>query len=105
MKKIYEELGIERENLALNKDVDVSGLEVSDGRFTADKAVDGIVSSDSRVSFSRAADEQWLLVDLGDVYEISEFVINYESVVGKYEIQFLKTVKSSRPYIPRMRRQ
>ena len=85
--EIYEELGIERENLALNKDVDVSGLEVSDGRFTADKAVDGIVSSDSRVSFSRAADEQWLLVDLGDVYEISEFVINYESVVGKYEIQ------------------
>ena len=62
-------------------------MEVSDGRFTADKAVDGIVSSDSRVSFSRAADEQWLLVDLGDVYEISEFVINYESVVGKYEIQ------------------
>ena len=53
--EIYEELGIERENLALNKDVDVSGLEVSDGRFTADKAVDGIVSSDSRVSFSRAA--------------------------------------------------
>ena len=85
--EIYEELGIERENLALNKGVDVSGLEVSDGRFTADKAVDGIVSSDSRVSFSRAADEQWLLVDLGDVYEISEFVINYESVVGKYEIQ------------------
>lgn len=37
--EIYEELGIERENLALNKDVDVSGLEVSDGRFTADKAV------------------------------------------------------------------
>ena len=69
--EIYEELGIERENLALNKDVDVSGLEVSDGRFTADKAVDGIVSSDSRVSFSRASDEQWLLVDLGDIYEIS----------------------------------
>lgn len=40
-------------NLALNKDVSVSGLEVSDGRFTAPMAVDGEVSSTSRVSFLR----------------------------------------------------
>lgn len=85
--EIYKELGIARENLALNKEVSVSGLEVNDGRFTADKAVDGIVTKESRVSFAKDQDEQWLLVDLGDVNTISEVVINYESAVGKYEIQ------------------
>lgn len=85
--EIYENLGIARENLALNKEVSVSGLEVNDGRFTADKAVDGIVSKESRVSFAKDKDEQWLLVDLGDMKTVSEFVINYESAVGKYEIQ------------------
>ena len=51
--EIYKELGIARENLALNKEVSVSGLEVNDGRFTADKAVDGIVTKESRVSFAK----------------------------------------------------
>ena len=76
-----------RDNLALNKEVEVSSLEVSDGRFTEDLAVDGIVSSDSRVSFGKTADEQWLLVDLGEVKTISDFVLNYESQVPKYKIQ------------------
>ena len=76
-----------RDNLALDKEVDVSSLEVSDGRFTADLAVDGIVSGTSRVSFGKTADEQWLLVDLGEVKTISDFVLNYESQVPKYKIQ------------------
>lgn len=76
-----------RDNLPLNKDVTVSGLEVNDGRFTADKAVDGIVSKDSRVSFSKNQDEQWMVVDLGEVYNISELVIQYESQVPKYKIE------------------
>ena len=76
-----------RDNLALNKEVEVSSLEVSDGRFTEDLAVDGIVSSDSRVSFGKTADEQWLLVDLGEVKTVSDFVLNYESQVPKYKIQ------------------
>ena len=76
-----------RDNLALNKEVEVSSLEVSDGRFTEDLAVDGIVSSASRVSFGKTADEQWLLVDLGEVKAISDFVLNYESQVPKYKIQ------------------
>ena len=76
-----------RDNLALNKEVEVSSLEVSDGRFTEDLAVDGIVSSDSRVSFGKTADEQWLLVDLGGVKTVSDFVLNYESQVPKYKIQ------------------
>ncbi|MCI8851088.1 MAG: family 20 glycosylhydrolase [Erysipelotrichaceae bacterium] len=85
--EVLEKMGIVRENLALNKTVSVSGLEVSDGRFTAEMAVDGVVSKESRVSFAKDKDEQWLLVDLGDVYNIGDLVINYESKVGKYEIQ------------------
>lgn len=85
--EIFELLGFKQENLALNKSVSVSGLEVNDGRFTAEMAVDGVVSKESRVSFAKTADEQWLLVDLGEVYTVSDFVINFESKVGKYEIQ------------------
>lgn len=76
-----------RENLALHKVVTVSGLEVNDGRFTADKAVDGIVSDTSRVSFSKAADEQWMLIDMEETKTISEIVINYESQVPSFRIE------------------
>lgn len=87
-KEIKDKLGYaSRDNYALNKPVTASSLEVSDGRFTADKAVDGIVSSNSRVSFGRAQDEQWLLIDLEKPTEFSEILINFESTVGKYEIQ------------------
>ena len=75
-----------RENIALNKQTSVSGLEVSDGRFTDELAVDGIISSTSRVSLAKDKDEQWFLVDLGNTYEISEVIIQYESAVNKYEI-------------------
>lgn len=85
--EIFELLGFKQENLALNKPVSVSALEVSDGRFTGEMAVDGVVSKDSRVSFAKTADEQWMLIDLGEVYTVSDFVINFESSVGKYEIQ------------------
>lgn len=74
-------------NLALNKDVSVSGLEVNDGRWTAPMAVDGVVSKDSRVSFGKTADNQWLLVDLGSRKTVSEFVINYESCPPAFKIQ------------------
>ena len=76
-----------RDNLAVNKNVTVSGLEVDDGRFTADKAVDGEVSSDSRVSFSKNSDIQWMMVDLGKNYTISEFLINYETQAPQYKLQ------------------
>lgn len=75
------------ENLALNKRVNVSGLEVSDGRFTAPMAVDGVVSKESRVSFAKDKDEQWLLVDLCGRKTVSEFVINYESCPPAFKIQ------------------
>ena len=47
----------EQDNLALHKDVTVSGLEVDDGRLTGEMAVDGIVSVNSRVSFDSTKDE------------------------------------------------
>ena len=82
-----ENLKAKYENLALNKSVSVSGLEVNDGRFTAPMAVDGVVSKTSRVSFAKDKDEQWLEVDLGKVENISHFVINYESQVPAFKIQ------------------
>lgn len=74
-------------NLALNQPVTVSGLEVNDGRFTADKAVDGIVSKESRVSFAKDKDEQWMIVDLGMRRTVSHFVLNYESQCPAWELQ------------------
>ena len=82
-----ENLKVKYENLALNKNVSVSGLEVNDGRFTAPMAVDGVVSKKSRVSFAKDKDEQWLLVDLGGRKTVSEFVINYESCPPAFKIQ------------------
>lgn len=74
-------------NIALNQPVSASSLEVGDGRFTAPMAVDGVVSEDSRVSFGKTADNQWLLVDLGSRKTVSEFVINYESCPPAFKIQ------------------
>lgn len=73
-------------NLALNAKVTVSGTEVNDGRFTGPMAVDGIISKDSRWSAEKT-DEQWLLVDLGNVYDISEVMIYFESECPNYEVQ------------------
>ena len=72
-------------NLALNAPVSVSKLEVEDGRFTADLAVDG--TEDTRLSFSAKEDEQWLLVDLGGVCEITRVEICYNERVAEYDIQ------------------
>lgn len=72
-------------NLALNAPVSVSKLEVDDGRFTADLAVDGDEST--RLSFSAKEDEQWLLVDLGAVCDISRVEICYNERVGEYDLQ------------------
>uniref|UniRef100_UPI00255AA772 family 20 glycosylhydrolase n=1 Tax=Thomasclavelia cocleata TaxID=69824 RepID=UPI00255AA772 len=85
--EIADILGYKSENYALNRPVSVSGLEVNDGRFTAEMAVDGIVTKESRVSFAKDKDEQWLLVDLEETKIIDEINIRYESAVDKYEIQ------------------
>lgn len=71
-------------NLALGKKVTVSGLEVNDGRLNEPMAVDG--SLNTRVSFDRTKDVQWMIVDLGEIYEISKIVIHYQETVESYEL-------------------
>lgn len=75
---------IANRDLALGKPVKVSALEVNDGRFTAEMAVDG--NSETRVSFSASADEQWLSVDLCGEYTLSGFAIAFHEHVSAYRI-------------------
>ncbi len=75
---------VAKENLAFNATASVSGLEVNDGRFTPDLAVDD--DEATRVSFSKEKDEQWLLLDLGDTYDISVLEISFFERVPEYEI-------------------
>jgi len=77
---------VANENVALGAKATASSLEVNDGRFTADLAVDGDDSPASRLSFGRDSDEQWLLLDLGTSYSISEFEISFNEHVPSYEI-------------------
>ncbi|MBO5869225.1 MAG: family 20 glycosylhydrolase, partial [Clostridia bacterium] len=74
-------------NVALGAKATASSLEVNDGRFTADLAVDGKDTDESRVSFGRDSDVQWLLLDLGQTYSISKFEISFREHVPSYEIQ------------------
>ena len=71
-------------NLALNCKTEVSGLEVDDGRFHAGLAVDG--KEETRLSFARDKDEQWLILDLGSEYEIRRVVIDFFEHVSSYDI-------------------
>ena len=73
-----------KQNLAFNAKTTVSGLEVNDGRFNADLAVDGDEST--RLSFAKDKDEQWLLLDLGDTFDVSVIEISFYERVSKYEI-------------------
>ena len=73
-----------KQNLAFKAKATVSGLEVNDGRFTADLALDGEEST--RLSFAKDKDEQWLLVDLGTTFDVSVIEISFFERVSKYEI-------------------
>ena len=75
----------QKRNLALNKDVTVSGTEVNDGRLTGEMAVDGEVSNTSRWSPAKL-DNQWLVVDLGDEYRIDQIIINFSAVSPEYKV-------------------
>lgn len=83
----YEEmmgLGlVEYQNLALNKEVTVSGLEVSDGRFTGEMAVDGDLTT--RVSFEQK-DNAWMIVDLGDTYLVDVIELEWNEQADQYAI-------------------
>ncbi len=71
-------------NLALGAKVTVSGLEVNDGRFTADLAVDGDEST--RLSFSAAADYQWMVVDLGEIKPVNCVEIMFFEHISDYTV-------------------
>ena len=83
----YEEiLGKEEPNLtnlALNKPVEVSGLEVYDGRMTGEMAVDGDITT--RVSFEKK-DQVWMIVDLEDTYWIDEIEFQFGELPNQYEV-------------------
>ena len=57
---------------------------MNDGRFTAPLAVDG--NPDTRVSFARDKDEQWMIVDLGDVFDVDHIVIDFFQQVTSYDV-------------------
>lgn len=84
----YEEISglnlLNYANRALNKPVAVSGLEVYDGRFTAEMANDG--DAGTRVSLERK-DDAWWQVDLEDIYKIDKVVINWNEKPNSYQIQ------------------
>jgi len=70
-------------NLALGKNVTVSGLEVDYG-LNEPLAVDGRM--DTRLSFARDNDVQWMIVDLGKIQTVSKVKIHYFERVSAYEI-------------------
>lgn len=88
------------QNLALEKNATASS-SFPGKPWTPDKAVDGVVSADSRWSSKRATGtgtndgagehgttEQWLMVDLGDIYAIDQINIKWEGAFAtKYKTQ------------------
>lgn len=70
-------------NLALGKKVTVSGLEVNYG-LNEPMAVDGDMNT--RLSFARDKDEQWMIVDLGAVKEVNEVRIHFFETVPAFEV-------------------
>jgi hypothetical protein len=66
-------------NLALGKSVTVSSTETS--ALVAAYAVDG--NSSTRWASTLGVDPQWITVDLGNNYSISQIKINWEAAYGK----------------------
>lgn len=80
------------ENLALNKIAVASSLEVSDGRFTADKITDGDVSSNSSRwssgSLNNGTTPQWIYVDLEEVKTFDKVKLYWQNANSNiYQIQ------------------
>lgn len=80
-------------NLALEKDVKVSGLE-STNSWKGDKAVDGdYITEDSRWSSGEvtSTNPQWLAVDLGDEYVIDHLNIRWQNFAYATEFKIQKS--------------
>ena len=73
----------DKENLALNKKVYVSN---SEGSNPGQNAVDG--NTNTRWAAGVQDDNQWITVDLGDIYNINKTVLYWEnSYLSEYKIQ------------------
>lgn len=76
------------ENIALNKDVEVSGLEVNDGRFAKEFAVDGV---ETKVNANKVSlnlrDDAWLTINLGKVTVIDKIDILWYQRSAQYKVQ------------------
>ena len=70
-------------NVALGKKITVSGLEVDYG-LNEPLAVDG--SMNTRLSFARDKDEQWMIADLGSVISIEKIIIHFFERTPAYEL-------------------
>ncbi len=70
-------------NMARGRTVTVSGLEIDYG-LNEPLAVDG--DHDTRLSFARDKDEQWMTVDLGTERTVNKIVIDFFENVSAYEI-------------------
>ncbi len=88
-----DDLREEYVNLALEKDVKVSGLE-STNSWKGDKAVDGdYITEDSRWSSGEvtSTNPQWLSVDLGDEYVIDHLNIRWQNFAYATEFKIQKS--------------
>lgn len=88
-----DDLKEEYVNLALEKDVKVSGLE-STNSWKGDKAVDGdYITEDSRWSSGEvtSANPQWLSVDLGEEYVIDHLNIRWQNFAYATEFKIQKS--------------
>ena len=69
-------------NIALNRPTAASSVEGGNGAFSPDRAVDG--SPGTRWS-SAFADNEWLAIDLGVVYELFAVSIDWEAALPEEE--------------------
>ena len=77
-------------NLALNCTATMSSREVNE-TFGPDMAVDGNTALESRASFSKEEDYQWLLIDLGKVQDINRVVLYCGEQAKEYKISISET--------------
>lgn len=88
-----DDLREEYVNLALEKDVKISGLE-STNSWKGDKAVDGdYITEDSRWSSGEvtSTNPQWLSVDLGEEYVINHLNIRWQNFAYATEFKIQKS--------------
>ncbi|HBL84496.1 MAG: hypothetical protein A2Y17_06500 [Clostridiales bacterium GWF2_38_85] len=80
----YDNL-LANQNYALFCKAEASSYLTNDGRFTAEKAVDGVVNRDNQLQFSKGHN-QWLRLDLDQIRDINKFIITFSEHIPEYKI-------------------